>query len=214
MSGKYREARPFLFTSTSVILSFLLITVVPLLLPPTFTPSSQRLCRKAKETFDFFHSAHCFISYIGLSICFKQSQFFGSFIFPHFLNYRIQICLIMKYQCRFIGKICILPFVSWLRVSFLHRQQDVSEWEGDWGNLWQSESSVSPCPCSGPPEEMPPGPDLASLCSSASGRAALGQEWLCSPSWPSMSIETLHDNRWNWGHQASLDSTVVSSLFA
>ena len=35
--------------------------------------------------------------------------------------------------------------------------------------------------------------DLASLSSRASGRAALGQEWLCSPSWLSMSVETSYD---------------------
>ena len=112
----------------------------------------------------------------------------------------------MIYQCRFIGKICILPFVSWLRVSFLHRQQDVSEWEDNWGNLWQSESSVSPCPCPGSPGEMPPGLWLGITL------------FLClweGCSWLGMAVLSQLDVHVDWGlvwQQVKLGTSGISRL--
>lgn len=76
----------------SVILSFLLITAVHLFLPPP-APYSQgfHFVQENKGNFFFFHSAHCFIFQFILSICFKKLHFFGSFIFPHFLNFSVLI---------------------------------------------------------------------------------------------------------------------------
>lgn len=61
-------------------------------------------------------------------------------------------------------------------------------------------------------EKCPLVSDVVSLPSGASLQAALSQGQLYSPSGASRLSESLHD-KWNWGHQTSLDLSVLSSLF-